>query len=223
MPRCLIKNKNAIISVSNTSSHPIGLAKGQIIAGANTFREFSKPTNTFFCNRIAMQKNRIESDGGQEQIDESNIKITPKDLDIGDLTSDEQTEIANIINESGVIKSKLGRVDCMEHEIDTGNAEPINQRQYRTPIAKRETMLREAEKMLVAGVVKPSTSPWNSPVVLVAKPNGETRFAIDFRRVNAVTKKQSYPVPRIDDCLNSLGTASTSQLWIWSLLIGRFH
>jgi hypothetical protein len=61
--------------------------------------------------------------------------------------------------------------------------------------------------MLQEGVVTPSRSPWSSPIVLVNKRNGEVRFCVDYRRLNTITKKDVYPLPRIDDSLNALGCA----------------
>ena len=57
------------------------------------------------------------------------------------------------------------------------------------------------------GVIRPSKSPWSSPVVLVGKKDGSTRFCVDFRKVNAVTRKDVYPLPRIDETLDTLGGA----------------
>ena len=58
--------------------------------------------------------------------------------------------------------------------------------------------------MQQSNVIDPSTSPWSSPVVLVKKKYGNTRFCVDYRKLNEVTKKDSYPLPRIDDTLDTL-------------------
>ena len=54
------------------------------------------------------------------------------------------------------------------------------------------------------GVIEPSSSPWSSPVVLVQKKDGTNRFCADYRRLNEVTHKDSYPLPRIDDTIDAL-------------------
>ena len=53
-------------------------------------------------------------------------------------------------------------------------------------------------------VIKPSTSPWSSPIVLVSKKDGSTRFCVDYRKLNNITHKDSYPLPRIDDTIEAL-------------------
>ena len=57
------------------------------------------------------------------------------------------------------------------------------------------------------GIVQLSTSPWASPVVLVPKKDGSQRFRVDFRKLNSVTKKDVYPLPRVNDVLDTLGNA----------------
>ena len=63
--------------------------------------------------------------------------------------------------------------------------------------------------MLLGGQIEPSDSPWASSVVLVTKKDGSTRFCVDYRRLNALTTKDAYPLPRMDDSLRLLG----SQQW----------
>ena len=58
--------------------------------------------------------------------------------------------------------------------------------------------------MLTKGIISPSKSPWTSPIVLVSKKDGTTRFCVDYRKVNYVTHKDSYPLPRVDDTLDTL-------------------
>ena len=61
--------------------------------------------------------------------------------------------------------------------------------------------------MLTQNIVQPSSSPWASPIILVPKKDGSSRFCIDYRKLNSVTKKDVYPLPRIDDILDTLGQA----------------
>lgn len=62
--------------------------------------------------------------------------------------------------------------------------------------------------MLDLGVIEPSDAEWSFPVVVVPKPGGHFRFCVDYRRLNERTVKDVYPIPRMDDCLDSLGDAT---------------
>ena len=91
------------------------------------------------------------------------------------------------------------------HSVDTGQSKPINQVPYRAGFKERQVIEEHVNKMLDDGVISESKSPWASPVVLVSKKDGSIRFCVDYRKLNAVTMKDVYPIPRIDDSLNALG------------------
>ena len=72
---------------------------------------------------------------------------------------------------------------------------------------KAKIITDEVDYMLTNKLIKPSFSPWSSPVVLVPKPNNQFRLCLDYRKVNAITKTDSYPLPRVDDCVDRIGNA----------------
>ena len=76
---------------------------------------------------------------------------------------------------------------------------------YKIPHAKQAALDEEIEKLLEQGIICPTVSPWASPVVLVAKPDGSTRLCVDYRRLNAVTESDSHPLPVIEDIVMELG------------------
>jgi hypothetical protein len=102
---------------------------------------------------------------------------------------------------------ELGFTNMAEHFIDTGDAQPISCVPYRVSAMERKIIIEKVADMLKQGIIRPSFSPWAAPVVLVKKKSGDFRFCIDFRRLNAVTKRDVYPLPRLDDVFDRLAGA----------------
>ena len=129
-------------------------------------------------------------------------------VDDSNLTPEQIHQIEDLVLEYADVyameSSELGVTDTVTHSINTGDSPPIKQPARRIPFALRGTVEEMVQKMLEQGVVEPSHSPWSSPVVLVEKKDGSRRFCVDYRRLNAVTKMDVYPLPRIDDTLDSL-------------------
>ncbi|KAJ0390916.1 hypothetical protein ATCC90586_010439 [Pythium insidiosum] len=104
----------------------------------------------------------------------------------------------------------------VEHYIPTGTAAPILHRAWRKSAAEQEIIDQHVQKMLSDGVIEMGNGPWGFPVVLVRKKDVSVRFCIDYRALNQVTVKDVYPLPRIDETLESLGGASVcSACWIY--------
>ena len=111
-----------------------------------------------------------------------------------------------------------GRADVVKHHIVTAGP-PIRQPLCRLAVSLQSTVATEVDKMLKNDVIRPSHSPWSSPVVIVRKRDGSWRFCIDFRKVNNVTHRDAYPLPHIDSTLESLsGSAYFTTLDLFSAM-----
>jgi hypothetical protein len=104
------------------------------------------------------------------------------------------------------MNNSFGEISGVEHRIHTSDG-PLRQHPYRSGPPIREEERKEVERMLSMKVIEPSTSEWAAPVVLVPKPDGSIRFCIDYRKLNSITERDMYPLPRMDDCIDSLGDA----------------
>lgn len=94
-----------------------------------------------------------------------------------------------------------------EHDIDVGQSRPVKQNPYRENPEKREKIKKEVDYLKEHNLIEPSASDWSSPCLLVPKSSGENRFCTDFRRVNSLSIADNFPMPRIDDCVESVGQA----------------
>ena len=106
-----------------------------------------------------------------------------------------------------VFQDKPGRTSLIEHDIDVGDARPVKLPPYRIHPSQVEQVKKELEEMEAAGIVSQTMSEWSSPVTLVPKPDGSLRFCVDYRKVNALTRKDVYPIPRVEDCIEAVGNA----------------
>src|SRR5688572_29016332 len=98
----------------------------------------------------------------------------------------------------------LGRSSVTMRRIETGDARPVRQPLRRQPLPHRSAIDSNLDSMLADGIIEPTVSEWAANVVLARKKDGNLRFCIDYRQLNDRTKKDSYPLPRIDECLDAL-------------------
>lgn len=145
---------------------------------------------------------------------QAQIKSDPKpkiDLSQSALKGDQRAQLEALISKYSDIFSAheydYRHTDLVKHTIRTGDVQPIRQRAYRTSPSIRAEIDRQVQQLLSNDVIEESCSPWASLVVLVKKRDGSYRFCIDFRKLNAVTVKDSYPLPRPSDALDSLSGA----------------
>ena len=84
---------------------------------------------------------------------------------------------------------------------------PIAQKPYRMNPQELEELKKQLDDMLRKGLIRPSASPWGSPVIFVDKRDGTTRLCVDYRKLNDVTIKNKYPLPKIEDLFDQLSGA----------------
>jgi len=94
-----------------------------------------------------------------------------------------------------------------DHSIDTGDARPVNKSPYGLSKEQLDEQTTQVDSLLEKNLIRPSTSPWGAPVLFAKKKDGTWRMCIDYRALNAVTLKNGYPLPKIQDCLDMIGTA----------------
>ena len=105
-------------------------------------------------------------------------------------------------------KNELGCTSALEHEIHIVDSEPFKERFRRIPPLLLKKVRASLRDMLDAGAIHPSQSPWCNTVMLVRKKDGTLHFCVDFRQLNAWTKKDSDPLPRIQEALESMASAA---------------
>ncbi|KAG0927159.1 hypothetical protein G6F57_014373 [Rhizopus arrhizus] len=193
------KNGIATVKLANLDNKLRHINKGQQIA---TYQYLS-PSLKFYSLSPELTVNNVETTTTSCPVDFSPY--------IGQhLSHSEQTAMQELLQEfPACFNSKPTTVTpLVKHTIDTGDSRPLSQPPHRASAAENETIDSLIDDMLKQGIIRPSNSPWSSPVVIVRKHDGSPRFCVDYRRLNAATTKDVYPLPRVDDTIHSLGQAT---------------
>ena len=152
--------------------------------------------------------NFVKSDPSSSKLQNSDIL---KDLDqkLSHLDSDKRLELKQLILEYEHLFPDIpSRTDKIYHDVDIiDGSKPVKQHPYRMNPVKQQYLREEVQYLLDNDFIEPSQSEWSSPCILVPKPDGTFRMCTDYRKVNSVTKTDTFPIPRIDDCIDNIGHA----------------
>ena len=156
------------------------------------------------CMATAVCKEAIET---SPRLPNSKILANPQEK-LAHLSIDKQRDVEELLIEfKHLFPDVPGCTKSIYHDVDVGTAQPCKQHPYRVNPIKMEYLKAEIDYMLENKIIEPSYSDWSSPCILVPKPDGTFRFCTDFRKVNTVTKTDSFPLPRIEDCIDRVGKA----------------
>ena len=172
------------------------------------------PTHSKDCvGQVAEKEEDTESEVRLEN-DQQPIKLQNSQIlnDLGTklshLPSVQRKELAEVITQyREVFPDVPSKTNLIEHDVDVGDSAPIKQHPYRVSPIKKELLDKEVQYMLKNDIIEESQSNWSSPCILVPKHDGGFRFCTDFRKVNDKTKSDSFPIPRIADCIDQIGNA----------------
>ena len=188
----LDKKSKCKVMIVNTTNRTYTLKRGSILGTISTVDDAEVSTITEITKSKMVEKERTNLKDAHVPEEHRNV-LDPLLRRNRDVFAAHDTD--------------YGRTQTVTMKIDTQGSSPIKQRPYRTPLAQLPVVDKAIDQMLEEGVIERSRSPWASPIVLVKKKDGSTRFCVDYRKLNQVSKPLAYPLPLIDDLLGILGKA----------------
>ncbi len=190
----------------------VNMLKSYIARNANADFSVVKPVST----AVVLPVKCPEEDG----LVEKNVQVLSAHLQNSVILRDLHLHLSHLTKEHCEAVSDLiakfpnlfsdvpSQTTVLSHDIDVGDSKPVKQHPYRVNPKKREVMKSEVTYLVKHGLATPSQSPWSSPCILVPKPDSTFRFCTDYRKVNAMTKPDSFPLPRMEDCVDKVGAAT---------------
>ena len=222
------QNQQAQTHVCNPCSHDVIIQAGdkigkcQPVIGACTLEKQDEMwqmfiPDTYRCNEGELcwasqeEPQKPETTVKQGKKDEGMADIPRLDLTQSQLTPEQKLQVTELVNEYRDVfvgaDGKIGRTTYIQHHIRTEpGTKPIVSRPYKVNYKNREIIAQQVNEMLDQGIIRPSSSPWSAPVVLVPKSDGSRRFCCDFRRLNQVTVLESFPLPDVRQSLEIFGS-----------------
>ena len=199
-----------------------GRRKNKQMCHVNMLKEYfdrdssiSKPITV--VNTVPQESNVFEPEVNSDFIDKSDPG--PSKLENSDilrnlnnkhshLEPSQQEELKQLIHEYEHLFPDIPtRTDKIYHDVIVEDSKPIKQHPYRMNLLKQKYLQDEVKYLLENDFIEPSQSNYSSTCILVPKSNGTYRMCTDYRKVNSVTKTDSFPIPRIDDCIDKVGNS----------------
>ena len=228
-----VQNNNcAHLLVMNTTDEPIflyprtklgtfTLIESHKIHSCPDFEEDSVSVNS-------VQTPSVDNNANTRQNSVKEV-LSKVNLNTDQMSDTEKSEMNDLLTEYidifQVKGGPTGNYSGVKHEINTGNHPPIRSRPYRQAPHIQAEVRRQVGEMLEQEVIRESTSPWSFPVCMTPKAGAPNtyRFAIDFRKLNNICARDNFPLPNINDALDSLGSAKPNYFSTLDLASGYWQ
>src|SRR6185437_14848737 len=208
-----------VLQISNTTNNTVRLKKGRLIARLDQVHVYDAPDTVRTIGELRhldaeIHERESSMDRHEEIASAITERIASEDPSISAIKTPEHRQLVlnavlpytHLFDDRNLGAARHG-LEVVEHQINTGSHPPIYQHARRQPPALEAAIDAEIAAGKVAGIIKDSCSPWASPIVMVRKQNGKWRMCIDYRRLNAITVADVYPLPPIDQMLYNMGSA----------------
>ena len=203
-----LNQSSQFMLIANTTHQDVNISPHEWLARLEVFEENTLEVEPATVS-MKSQENRQEKLNRQENITYLTEKIPKLSVNLETFTDDEVNKIVELLIKYAHLfdtnVATYGAAKEVTHSIKTGISKPLSQPPHRASPAERQLIREMTDEMLANKIIQPSNSAWASPVVLVRKKDGKQRFCIDFRKLNEVTIRDVYPIPRVEDCLSALG------------------
>lgn len=195
----VIHGNEGYLRVCNIGVDPIKWKRGEVITRAEICQMITEVSvNLHMLRRGETERVWCDSVGGM-RLDE---------IDVGKVDERERenfTELLKAYSDCFASSYKdLGVTNLGEMHIKLTSDKPVNKKPYRLAHSEREVVAKKIDEMLEANIIQESDSDYASPIILVRKKTGDYRLCVDYRALNAITIKERFPLPHIDDQLSRL-------------------
>ena len=223
------ENEPFRLLISNFSPRPVRLQKNTVVGYATQERVMVVDVPEKFarrlCHDLALPVPELPLEDQPAATEEGPAPPEPKPPDPASETQPDwrtAVDLSHIEDEAtrerilhmlekhhSMWDGRLGEIKATDMRINLREgAQAQRQQAYRAGPTARETINSQVEDQLKQGVLEEAHGEWAAPVVLAPKADGSMRFCVDYRRLNALTIPDTYPLPRMDDCIDSLGDAN---------------
>ena len=186
------KSRKYSVLLVNSTKKTLKVKRGRVVGRAESVQE----AREFLVVAVAQGPTK-----GKSKFDLSEV----------DALEDVKSRVVKLVNDNAHLFASsdldLGQTQTVACNEETGDHDPIKMRPYIIPLQDRQIVDKVIDEMLEAGVIQRSQSPWSFSLVVVSIKDGSKRLCVDFRNLNEITEKNSYPLPPIDDILSMLGKA----------------